>query len=95
MALVGIPLGETSAICMGAKKARNTNDMASMRKSLLGVWGKPSSLAQYSDESDILPHPRRRERIAGNVPPPSWRLNAGWKPALHLKLGQHHPAPEL
>jgi hypothetical protein len=24
-----------------------------------------------------------------NVAPPSWRLNAGWKPALHLKLGQH------
>ena len=23
------------------------------------------------------------------VAPPSWRLNAGWKPALHLKLGQH------
>ena len=26
-----------------------------------------------------------------NVAPPSWRLNAGWKPALHLKLGQHRP----
>jgi len=24
-----------------------------------------------------------------NVAPPSWRLNAGWKPALHRKLGQH------
>jgi len=40
---VGMPLGETSAICMGAKKARNTNDMASMRKSLLAVSGNPSS----------------------------------------------------
>jgi len=44
MALVGIPLGDANAICMGAKKARNTNDMASIRKSLLAVWGKPSSL---------------------------------------------------
>jgi hypothetical protein len=33
MALVGIPLGEASAICMGAKNARNTNDMASIKKS--------------------------------------------------------------
>ncbi|MGB7591008.1 MAG: hypothetical protein WBO19_07200, partial [Terriglobia bacterium] len=24
-----------------------------------------------------------------NVAPPSWRLFAGWKPALHPKLGQH------
>ncbi|MGD1102583.1 MAG: sugar phosphate nucleotidyltransferase [Terriglobia bacterium] len=24
-----------------------------------------------------------------NVAPPSGRLNAGWQPALHLKLGQH------
>jgi len=24
-----------------------------------------------------------------NVAPPSWRLNAGWKPGLPLKLGQH------
>jgi hypothetical protein len=40
---VGIPLGETSAICMGAKKARKTSDMASIKKSLLAAWGKPSS----------------------------------------------------
>jgi hypothetical protein len=26
-----------------------------------------------------------------NVAPPSWRLFAGWKPALHPKLGQHPP----
>jgi hypothetical protein len=25
-----------------------------------------------------------------NVAPPSWRLNAGWKPALHCKSGRHH-----
>ena len=28
-----------------------------------------------------------------NVAPPSWRLFAGWKPALHPKLG-HHPELE-
>jgi hypothetical protein len=28
---------------MGAKKARNTNDIASMRKSFFSVEGKPSS----------------------------------------------------
>ncbi len=27
-----------------------------------------------------------------NVAPPSWRLFAGWKPALHPKLGQHRAA---
>jgi hypothetical protein len=27
-----------------------------------------------------------------HVAPPSWRLNAGWKPALHLKLGHYHVA---
>jgi hypothetical protein len=25
-----------------------------------------------------------------NVAPPSWRLFAGWKPALHPRLGQYH-----
>ena len=34
MALVGMPADETKAICMGAKKARNTKFMASIRKSL-------------------------------------------------------------
>jgi hypothetical protein len=33
MALVGIPVGEAKAICIGAKKARNTSDMASIKKS--------------------------------------------------------------
>src|SRR5271157_1636601 len=28
-----------------------------------------------------------QHRFDLNVAPPSWRLNAGWKPALHLNLG--------
>jgi hypothetical protein len=28
-----------------------------------------------------------RPTASATVAPPSWRLNAGWKPALHLKLG--------
>jgi hypothetical protein len=27
--------------------------------------------------------------LISDVAPPSWRLNAGWKPALRLKSGQH------
>jgi hypothetical protein len=29
-----------------------------------------------------------------DVLPPSWRLNGGWKPALHGKLG-HYPTPDF
>ena len=30
-----------------------------------------------------------------NVAPPSLRLNAGWKPALHLQLEKHQAAGRL
>jgi hypothetical protein len=30
-----------------------------------------------------------------DVAPPSWRLNAGWKPALHLKLGEYPAVSSL
>ena len=30
-----------------------------------------------------------------HVAPPSWRLDAGWKPALHLKLGYYRNPVEL
>jgi hypothetical protein len=41
-----------------------------------------------------LVNPKMREATIGailisDVAPPSWRPNAGWMPALHLKLGRH------